>query len=90
MLEKRISALSILVTSMLPNTLNHRFVASDVAQADGLYNMVVERAYHATVHAKGRQDGYGGVFKTLVRNAVDREDRLFNTPEPIEEYMNSM
>ena len=49
--------------------------------------MVVERVYHATAHAKGRQDGYGGVFKTLVRNAVDREDRLLNTPELIEEYM---
>ena len=79
--------MSILVTSRLPNTLYHRFVASDVAQARGLHNMVVERVYHTTAHAKGRQDGYGGVFKTLVRNAVDREDRLLNTPELIEEYM---
>lgn len=49
--------------------------------------MEVLRSYHATAHAKGRQDGFGGVFKSMVRNAVDREDKLLNTPELIEKYM---
>ena len=40
----------------------YRFVAVDTAQSFGLHKVNVERLYHATSHAKGRQDGFGGMF----------------------------
>ena len=47
----------------------------------------IEHHYHATAHAKGRQDGYGSVFKSLLSRAVAREGALLNTPERIVSYM---
>ena len=61
-------------------TCSPRYVAADTTQSWGLHKMREERSYNATSHAKGRQDGFGGVFKTILRNAVSREDELLNIP----------
>ena len=61
-------------------TYSPRYIAADTTQSWGLHKMRVERSYHATIHAKGRQDGFGGVFKTIHRNAVSRKDQLLNIP----------
>ena len=42
--------------------------------------MLLKANFHATLHAKGRQNGFDGA-KTSMRYAVSREGELLNSPQ---------
>ena len=51
----------------------NRHTETDTVLSESLHGVPTERHFHATSHAKGRQDGFGSVFKGILRNTVARD-----------------
>lgn len=56
-------------------------------QAKPILGLETEAHFHATSHAKGRQDGFGSSFKSVLANEVSRTGALLNTKARVVNFM---